>query len=131
MHSTELYFGDFGSSDVGLPIDIWIKAQRDLAAAEVVFRSLAREHKLRFRSNLSGRVAWPARRLEAGGWFLPGPEVRLMLNPKYMEDTAWHDELRAEHCVGGARLLARLSADETADRHLIRRLVESAIAGLR
>lgn len=136
---SELYFGRDGTADVGFPADAWERAQHDLAPAEAVLRDLGRRHGLELLADLDGRVAWPARRLRSGG-LLGETQVRLLLNPEYLNDGELFYTLDLVRATGPGWLRkydpsvegGRYSADELRDSARLAGDVESLIerAGL-
>lgn len=99
MTREHLYFEPAATADIRFPTDAWEQAQRELAPAEPVLRELGRKHGLELLSDLTGRVVWPARRLQARGlsW---ETQVRLLVNPNYFNDGRWFYALVVERTAG-------------------------------
>ena len=129
------YAGDFGGGDILVVLDDWIAAQRDLAVADVLLRLLAMRHGLRFRANLEGRVPWPARRLLRRR-LSESRELRLLLNPRFMEDGGvrayeLHVVRNAGPWIGYApdeiARLGRFTPEEVSDRRFMEPILADAV----
>lgn len=137
MSTVELHFGSGNHADVGFPRDAWAIAQRDLAPVEPVLRELGRKHGLQLVSDLDGRVAWPARRLRAKRLWRR-TEIRLMVNPEYLNDGKLFYVLFAEKTTGlgwfrrdgSHEIGASYSAGELRDAARLARDVEGLIEHL-
>lgn len=96
----------------------WNDFQTQLGAADTLMRELSLKHRLRFLSNIRGE--WPARRLRRRRFFKTY-ELRLMLNPAFLQDQSIHYELREHVMIDLAelyvkqlrhRLIAKYTSDE-------------------
>lgn len=92
------YPGDEGHADRPFRISEWIRFQRALIPAELVFRMIAAAQGLEFTRNIRG--AWPSRGVR---WRERGhcAELRLMLNPRYDQDSKLLFQLSASRYATG------------------------------
>lgn len=99
----------------------WVEFQRQLAAADVVMKILSAKYQARFLSNI--RDEWPSRRIRRRDWFTIR-EIRLMLNPQFLEDGQCFFELRK---VVANRLLpfARVLENQVLSRYSLEQLQDA------
>lgn len=128
-----LVFGGRGNrGDIVLDLEFWIMCQRDLATADALMELIAIGTDWKLATDLRG--IWPARRLVRKS-VLAVEELRLELNPNFLEDGLHHYELsrivapRASWTSWlGARSqcedLGRLSREEVASVEELKRLLE-------
>jgi len=89
---SERFLGEDGRGEGHFSVDEWITFQRRLVTADAVVHQLAAPMKAEVMGNLRGE--WPARGLRIRKGFRIG-EIRITLNPKYLDDKGEHYELRS------------------------------------
>jgi uncharacterized protein YjiS (DUF1127 family) len=79
------YYDKSPYADIRFPLDVWERAQAELALTDSIFRDIAREFSLQYLENKEGRYPWPSR-----GVMLPRSwsrtEIRISLNPLFLRD---------------------------------------------
>lgn len=79
------YYGKSPYADIRFPLDVWERAQTELARIESGFRDIARELSLQYLENKEGRYPWPSRGVMlARSW--SRIEIRISLNPLFLRD---------------------------------------------
>jgi hypothetical protein len=104
------YPGDEGHTDRPFRVTEWIRLQRALIPAELAFRMIAGVLGLEFTTNIRG--AWPSRGVR---WRKEGEctELRLMLNPRYDQDTKLFFQLNANRYATGFLGIGRKDISNT------------------
>jgi hypothetical protein len=132
------FLGEDGRGEGYFSVDEWIHFQRRLVTADTVMHSLAPETGARVIGNLRGE--WPARGLRLRKGARIG-EVRVELNPKYLEERIERYELRSlvifEPIPIGwselqeSRVTATFEVDEMDNRPKLTRCIEEETHRLR
>ena len=137
MHTQQSFPSDNFSGILPFSIDAWVGFQRQLAATDVIMRLLSKKHGMRFISDqpFHGGGEWPAKRLRKRKG-LKVFEIRLLLNPNFLQDNKVFYELREHAMIDCCELyskvlrhvkVAEYSADQLNDIGMLTRDIEFLI----
>jgi hypothetical protein len=137
LQSDSWYAGDDGKGEYLFPLDLWIEFQQQLTTADVIMRMASIKYKMQYLTNIRGN--WPARRLRKSKG-LKFFEIRLLLNPNYLQDKEifyelnevllrdWFGYFRKQLRF---RKITRYSVEQMSDRDLLTNDLEQTISSLK